>query len=264
LAAWVAAGVPAGATNLPAEIVQAAHERLAQGGVTNVTAALVVQTILAGAPDLALAMLLSGIDVNATNEFGQTPLLMASRKSDLVLMTACVQRGADIRTLDADRRGVLHQVVLGAGTNNAAVMAWLIEKGADPAWKDSYGCTPLLAAAQVGNLDALQALLDLGMDPTVTDSTGRAPLHYAAEQGRIDMAAALLASGCPVDVPSASLRTALHGAAAADQGEMTVWLLDQGANPAVQDDMGLTPLKLALKWNKRSSLEVLVKRGVKE
>ena len=83
------------------------------------------------------------LDVNAPDEAGRTPLLIAS--------------------LDGDWETVKRLLAVGASAEGA----------------DSSGSTPLMAAAMYGNVEMLRAFIDGKASPDAMDANGRTALHYA-------------------------------------------------------------------------------------
>ena len=129
------------------------------------------------------------------------------------------------------------------------LIVWLLdEKGADINARASHETTPLEAAA---TLDILIALLDRGADPTVRSDGGSTLLMCQAFDGRVDCVARLLQDSrvrATINVQNKYGDTALHDACFYD-GEnetsttsMLHLLLQAGANPAVTNNDGETPL----------------------
>lgn len=115
----------------------------------------------AGHRSLIDLFLAAGVDVNAADERGRTPLLLATLHEDWPLALR------------------------------------LIETGADPARADATGTTPAMVAALRGHLPTLRALLAKGADPNTADANGHTALHYAIAAQRRDAMILLLESAPP-------------------------------------------------------------------
>lgn len=76
---------------------------------------------------------------------------------------------------------------------------FLIGKGADPNLQESNGDTPLIAAARVGFMDAMEILLKLGAKVDLANRMGETPLIVAVQQREVDATKMLLASGADPD-----------------------------------------------------------------
>lgn len=84
---------------------------------------------------------------------------------------------------DSLGRTVLHQA---AFQNCEWTIRLLLNRGADPISKDSFGQTPLhMACAPFCDVaeDAFEILLEAGSDPDSKDGNGETPLHMAARAG---------------------------------------------------------------------------------
>ena len=84
-----------------------------------------------------------------------------------------------------------------AAVGRVAAIARLVELGADPTGRSTFGgpthgrgLTPLHLAAQNGNVDAVTALLELGADPAPTDALyDSPPAGWAEHFGHPEVAA---------------------------------------------------------------------------
>jgi hypothetical protein len=92
------------------------------------------------------------------------------------------------------RGGVFKQAALAFNDCPDDLSRWLVEKGADLHFPDSYGETPLHARARdwQGNVTVL---LELGADVNHTADGRGTPLHYAAAVGNLETAHLLLKHG---------------------------------------------------------------------
>ena len=86
-----------------------------------------------------------GVDVNLTNEDGQTPLFSAARTNENPeVITTLIKAGADVNAKDRYGDTPLHDAA--PCNKNTEVLTALIKAGADVNAKDNYGSTPLDAA----------------------------------------------------------------------------------------------------------------------
>ena len=70
-----------------------------------------------------------------------------------------------------------------------------------------YSKTPLLHAAELGNLEAVKILISAGSVVSAQDGFGETPLHYAAENGHLDVVKALVQAGSSLDMVDSTGRT---------------------------------------------------------
>ena len=70
-----------------------------------------------------------------------------------------------------------------ASTDNPAVIAALIDRGANPNARGGTGWTPLhLAALSNGNPAVITTLMERGADPKARDGEGKLPWNYAKDR----------------------------------------------------------------------------------
>jgi ankyrin repeat protein len=100
-----------------------------------------------------------GVDIDATNQADETPLMIAALKGDLVGAGALIERGAKV-----NRAGwtPLHYAASGP---DPKLVALLLDHGADINAPSPNGSTPLMMAAQYGSEDSVNLLLQRGADP---------------------------------------------------------------------------------------------------
>jgi FOG: Ankyrin repeat len=109
---------------------------------------------------------------------------------------------------------------------------------------------PIHSAARMRDAEAVRLELAAGVDVDIVNARaengdgGNTALWFAAQgpwpQG-VDVARVLIAAGADVNKPCEHGRTALHMAAAWGHADVAQLLLENGANPTIADEQGLTP-----------------------
>ena len=196
--------------------------------------------IVNGHYDLAKTLLEKGANPNAAAQ-GWTALhqLVLTRRpslarpypfpvphgviSDLQLMTALIEHGADVNALTtkAPRDGIRSvgkkigatPFFFAAKGADLEAMKLLVAKGADPLRPNDDKTTPLMVAAGVGiwrigespgtneeALDAVKYILSLGGDVTTVDANGETAVHGAAHRGSPELIKFLAEKGANLDM----------------------------------------------------------------
>ncbi|NP_001020663.1 CARD- and ANK-domain containing inflammasome adapter protein [Danio rerio] len=129
--------------------------------------------------------------------------------------------------------------------NLDAVVAALIEHGADVNSCNELGYTPVLLAAELGNGEAFKVLVSKKAKLDERLPNQMSSLHLAVQSGSIQIAQILLHKGIDPNISGPKDQTPLHLSASHNQPAMMALLLRVGAqlNPVTQD--GFTPLHLA-------------------
>lgn len=190
------------------------------------------------------AMIAAGIDVNHRC-VGLTPLLLATRDSyygrpEIVL--ALIANGADIQARDEAGRTALHHAAL---SSEPSVLAMLLDAGAQVDAVDDEGYTPLAWACAHGNLAATRLLLS---HRASASGAGRVPPLCAAAAATDDlpvMIDVLLRARAPVDATDEQGRSALHHAAGNGHAQAAKSLIGAGARVDTRDHDGQSPLQVA-------------------
>jgi pectate lyase len=96
-----------------------------------------------GDVEIVKAFLEQGIDVNAKDSYGITPLHHASAGDNRDIIELLLENGVDVNAKSKNGRTALH---LAVGFGRKDIVGLLVEKGADVNTKDSQGQTPLQLA----------------------------------------------------------------------------------------------------------------------
>ena len=183
-------------------------------------------------------LLAAGADPNIRNNRGNTPLKSAPLVNR-ALVSMLLEAGADPNIRGNYGYSTLHNAVRFG--NPAPVVSMLLDAGADPGaiTYDEDAWTPLHLAA-VGDDPALVAtLLNAGANPLATSADGQTPLHSAAYHGSRSVVSALLAGGAGAGF------TTLHAAALTGDRAALATALEEDGDPDAADSYGWTPLHFA-------------------
>src|SRR5262249_8598775 len=152
--------------------------------------------------------------------------------------------GADLSAVESSlNQTALMRAVAG---NHVGVVELLLERGANPRTRSKNQFTPLLFAAQQGNIDIARRLLAAGAEGdqaapdgiggdtasvrTFRPGTAASALLVAIDSHQEAMARFLLAQGANPNLDGAG-RTALHSAVQQAMPDVVLDLLEHGADP---------------------------------
>jgi ankyrin repeat protein len=134
---------------------------------------------------------------------------------------------------------------------NLAIVKTLLKYGADPNRPDpQIGTMPLLSAFDVGDLDCARAIKAAGGRPDGRDAGGHTILTSAVgaavRSGDMRIIAVAIDWGININVRAGDGSTALHEAVRLDSVNAVGALLQHGAAPCLKNNIGQTPLDMAL------------------
>jgi RNA polymerase sigma factor (sigma-70 family) len=144
-------------------------------------------------------LLKEGVDVNSRDEEGQTPLFYAARYGDLDILDVLLKRGADLKITSKSGSTVLDMTF----NSGQEVRDFLIHAGAPLDSLDEFN-----AAIRVGDMKSVEHLLQTDLDINKKDHHGITPLMYAAEKGNIEIIKLLLEEGANTEVKDSKGKSA--------------------------------------------------------
>lgn len=197
---------------------------------------------------LALGLAAPGIWAGAYEDF-----FVAILRDDDAAIAALLRRGFDPNTRDP--KGQVGLTIALQNGSSKAFAALLASSQVNVEARNAQDESPLMMAALKGTLEAVKALLARDAD---VNKTGWAPLHYAASAGsrqHVAIIALLLENHAYIDATSPNGTTPLMMAAQYGSNEAVQLLLDEGADPTLKNQLGLTAADFALRVSRTESAD---------
>ncbi|KAH7647264.1 Ank repeat with possible signal peptide [Cryptosporidium bovis] len=133
-----------------------------------------------------------GAFVDTYNEYGYTPLLIACKYQHKEVIRLLIEKGKSrIDNPDSDGRTPLFYAITQLNIN---LVNYLLNKGANPNYRDVLGNTPLIHAVMVNFKDAIGSLLSHGAFPWLRNYSGFDPVTLTVLENRVDLLPILISS----------------------------------------------------------------------
>ncbi|KAH7704126.1 ankyrin repeat and SAM domain-containing protein 3-like protein, partial [Aphelenchoides avenae] len=122
------------------------------------------------------------VNVNDTNQMGQTALMLAASCGSAATADILIAAGANVNKQDDAGSSALHYATT---YNHGDLAIMLLTAGADANLADADGMTPTLIACKVGNDDTVAALLNHNGDPVRCNKDGENGETLAADHPKV-------------------------------------------------------------------------------
>ncbi|KAJ1607901.1 ankyrin repeat-containing and signal peptide-containing protein [Cryptosporidium canis] len=133
-----------------------------------------------------------GASADTYSEYGFTPLLLACKHQHKEVVRLLIEKGkSQVDCTDPDGRTPLFYAI---SQLDIGLVNYLLEKGANPNFRDILGNTPLIHALMVNFKEAVSVLLAFGAFPWIRNYTGFDPVTLAVLESRIDILPVLISS----------------------------------------------------------------------
>lgn len=193
---------------------------------------------------------------NTTMAGAYDDFFRAIQANDAAVIKSLMARGLDPNLIEAERGD--SGLILAIRENSMDVFRILIETpGIDVETMARNGDNALMIACFKANKLAVQALIDKGAE---VNRPGWAPLHYAAASGSNEIVQILLDHSAYIDAESPNKTTPIMMAARGGYILTVKLLLDEGADATLKNDLGMTAIDFAEKYNFKDIAEGLTYR----
>lgn len=201
---------------------------------------------------LAVQQLVSlGADINSTNYFGTTLLILAIGNDEIAIVKYLLEQGANPEAKIYENTALM----VASSKGSQKMVQMLLAKGADIKGNTSTGYSVLMTAAERGHYDLTSFLID--QSTNLNES-----LWAASTIGREEVIASLISKGANINSKDKYYqRTALMMAAEYGHLETLKNLVNQGANIEVKDKMNNTALLLAAENGHLDIVQFLIFAG---
>ena len=179
----------------------------------------------------------------------------AIQRDDPQSLSALLRRGFDPNTLDAKGQSGLFLALRDPSPKVVDVLLKTPKIKVET--RTPQDESPLMVAAMRGEVKLAAALIDKDAD---VNKTGWTPLHYAASstQGdQLGVAKLLIENAAYIDAASPNGSTPLMMAAMYGNTSTLKLLLDEGADPTLKNQLGLTAVDFAQRADRKEMVELI-------
>lgn len=176
----------------------------------------------------------------------------AIKRDDGKTIQSLLQRGFDPNALDPKGMHGLYLALQEGSLKAAEVLVDWPKTNVE--WRTAKDESPLMMAALKGRTDLVRKLIARGAD---VNKPGWAPLHYAATGGHLEIMLVLLEHHAFIDAESPNKTTPLMMAAHYGSPQAVKLLLDEGADPLVKNELGLTAIDFANRGNRSDAANLI-------
>ena len=208
------------------------------------------------------AIINHGADVNATNKFNETALIISCTKQNIDAIKVLLKAGAGTNIANADGNTCLHAAV--DGDCSKEVLETIIKHDVDVKATNKRNVSALMIACRRGNKDAINILLNTGADPNIARYLGDTCLHDAVRGNcSKEILQTIISHGADVNATNTINETALIISCRMGNIDAINVLLNAGAETLISTIDGETCLHAAADGDcSKDVLEIIISQCV--
>jgi ankyrin repeat protein len=176
----------------------------------------------------------------------------AIESDNVRVVQGLLQRGFDPNTVNPEGIPALVLAVRQAASKVAELLA--IQAQTKVELRNDKDESVLMLASLKGYLNLVKKLVEKDAD---VNKTGWTPLHYAATGGHVAVIEHLLEHSAYIDAESPNGTTPLMMAAMYGTPEAVKALIQAGADPTLQNQLGMSALDFAVQAQRNNSIELM-------
>lgn len=184
----------------------------------------ILESAWEGYADIVKMLLNTGLDVDQTDRFGRSALIVASHRGKKEVVHILLENNANYSLLDNKKQSAL---LAASRKGHDEIVQLLIDKNADTSVCDVDGMSPLSIACMKGYTELVKLLLEAKADVTTLNIDGRTPLFIACQEGHIEIVDILVKRGADITTCDWQYHTLLTIACERGHYETVSFLLQQ-------------------------------------
>jgi len=188
-----------------------------------------------------------------------TKFLLAVEKGNIDEIKSITEKGIDINCSNEKGNTAL---ILAVKSGNVEIADFILEKDCDVNAKNVMQYNALLYAVDACDFNLVKKLIEHGAEVEVSTHTGATALMHAVETGNIEIVQYLIHKGAQVNAwERINGETALMWALINKEEAIAKLLIEKGAQVNANQILGYTPLIIACKYNLLESVKLLINKG---
>jgi ankyrin repeat protein len=129
--------------------------------------------------DIVNLLVNKGSDLRAKNSDGDTPLIMASRRNSIEIVSYLLKTPINLNDKNDKNEDGFTALMYAANNGRSDIVSILIDNGSNIDLKNDTGDTALILAARRGHIDVVNVLIGKGANVFARDSQGRDAEYFA-------------------------------------------------------------------------------------